>query len=91
MISNNVPTTAPLITATLTESSSLSLDGTLDTTVAIVNNYKIQASYLVVIGLIPISGLTGSSTSSATPGVAITRVYDDVTVGDGVGAVVWTV
>ena len=27
MISNNVPTTAPLITATLTESSSLSLDG----------------------------------------------------------------
>ena len=41
MISNNVPTTAPLITATLTESSSLSLDGTLDVTVAIVNNYKI--------------------------------------------------
>ena len=33
MISNNVPTTAPLITATLIESSSLSLDGTLDTTV----------------------------------------------------------
>ena len=28
MISNNVPTTAPLITAILTESSSLSLDGT---------------------------------------------------------------
>ena len=32
MISNNVPTTAPLMTATLTESL-LSLDGTLDTTV----------------------------------------------------------
>ena len=40
MISNNVPTTAPLITTpTLTELSSLSLDGTLDVTVAIVNNY----------------------------------------------------
>ena len=33
MITNNVPTTAPLITATLTELSSLPLDGTLDTTV----------------------------------------------------------
>ena len=87
MISNNVPTTAPLITATLTESSSLSLDAT----VARVNNYKIQVSYLAVIGLIPISGLTGSSTSSAMPGVTITRVYDDVTVADGVGTVVWTV
>ena len=41
MISNNVPTTTPLITATLTELSSLSLDGTLDVTVAIVNNCKI--------------------------------------------------
>ena len=30
MISNNVPTTAPLITTTLTELSSLSLDATLD-------------------------------------------------------------
>ena len=37
MMSNNVPTTAPLITATLTKLSSLSLDGTLDTTVAIHN------------------------------------------------------
>ena len=34
--------------------------------------------------LIPISELTGSSTSSAMTGVAFTRVYDDVTVGDGV-------
>ena len=91
MISNNAPTTAPLITATLTESSSLSLDGKLDATIAKVSNYKIQASYLVVIGLIPISGLTGSSTSSAMTGVVITRVYDDVIVGDGVGAAVWTV
>ena len=39
MISNNVLTTAPLITTTLTELSSLSLDGTMDVTVAIVNNY----------------------------------------------------
>ena len=39
MISNNVPTTAPLITATLTELSSLLLDGTMDVTVATVNNY----------------------------------------------------
>ena len=38
MISNNVPTTAPLITATLTESSSLSLDGILDTTMVMVTD-----------------------------------------------------
>ena len=38
MISNNVPTTAPLITAMLTESSSLSLDGTLDVTVVMVTD-----------------------------------------------------
>ena len=44
MISNNVPTTAPLVTATLAESSSLSLDGTLDTTVAIVKSFSILAS-----------------------------------------------
>ena len=38
MISNNVPTTAPLITATLTESSSLSLDVPLDVTVVMVTD-----------------------------------------------------
>ena len=38
MISNNIPTTAPLITATLTELSSLSLDGTLDVTVVMVTD-----------------------------------------------------
>ena len=38
MINNNVPTTAPLITATLTESSSLLLDGTLDVTVVMVTD-----------------------------------------------------
>ena len=38
MISNNVPTTTPLITATLTELSSLSLDGTLDVTVVMVTD-----------------------------------------------------
>ena len=37
MISNNIPTTAPLITATLTESS-LSLDGTLDVTIVMVTD-----------------------------------------------------
>ena len=39
--SNNVPTTAPLITATLTESSSLSLVDTLDTTVPITKLFHI--------------------------------------------------
>ena len=38
MIRDNVPTTAPLITATLTELSSLSLDGTLDVTVVMVTD-----------------------------------------------------
>ena len=38
MISNNVLTTTPLITATLTELSSLSLDGTLDITVVMVTD-----------------------------------------------------
>ena len=93
IVSNDAPTTAPLITATLTESSPLSLDGTLDTTVAKVNiitNYKL-ATYLVLIALIPLSGLTESSSSSAMTGVVVTRVYDDVTVGDGVGVAVWTV
>ena len=45
MISNNVPTTAPLITATLTE---LSLDATLDTTVTAqtTHNYITLCYYL---------------------------------------------
>ena len=38
MISNNVPIIAPLITATLTKSSSLSLDRTLDVTVVMVTD-----------------------------------------------------
>ena len=104
MISNNVPTTAPLITATLTESSPSSLAGTVGATVATVNSYKMQVShlsclaiyvysykYITIHMLIRIPGLTGSSLLSAMDDVGVARVCDDVIIGDVVGVVDCTV
>ena len=48
IVSNNVPTTAPLITATFTESSSLLLVDTLDTAVPITKLFHNTRMYIYI-------------------------------------------
>ena len=52
LVSNNVPTTAPLITATLTESSSLLLVDTLDTIVPITTLFHVIYNVLDIYSIV---------------------------------------